>query len=113
MLDGQIRVRPGAAPTASKRLGEQLLAAAAITPEQLEDGLRLHSQAGVRLGQALTNLGFTSEATIATALTEQVGVPFVDLETVRLDPSLARLLPKEVERERGILPIAEDGDEVV
>ena len=112
---------PGGGPVAPtrhrtqprQRLGEQLLAAHVITAEQLRGALDVHAQSGVRVGQALASLGYVEEEALAAALAQQAGVPYVDLRTATPDTAAARLLPKELERERGILPLHTRGRAVV
>lgn len=98
---------------ASKSIGERLLQTGVITQDQLQRALRVHDRAGVRIGKALVNLGFVAEDELAVALAEQAGLPFYDLAGVEPDREIAQLLPMDLERERGILPILDDGDAIV
>ena len=90
---------------AYKRLGDLLLAAEAITPEELDKALSLQKGTGKRLGDVLLEHGFITEATLINALSEQLGVDFVDLSKVNLEPELAKLLPKSVARKYDIVPL--------
>jgi len=96
-----------------ERIGERLLHAAHITHEQLVQALYEHNRVGVRLGQALLNLGFVSEHDLTVTLADQAGLPYVDAHAVPFDPAVARLMPEEQARARGALPLYERGGKVV
>ena len=97
----------------SRSVGERLVRTGIVSPDQLARALQVHEQAGVRLGQALVNLGFVSERELAATLAEQADVPFVDLVGTDPDDELARRLPADIERHRGVLPLYDDGEAVV
>ncbi|MBI3980282.1 MAG: glycosyltransferase [Chloroflexi bacterium] len=96
-----------------RSLGERLLAAGAITQDQLDRALRLHTQTGVRVGKSLVSLRFISEEELGAILAEQAGVPFVDLRAAEPDLTVACLLPADTARGRGILPLYDDGLAVI
>ncbi len=98
---------------ATKSIGEFLAQRGTITQAQLRRALDVHDMAGVRLGQALVNLGFVAEEELCAALAEQAGLPFFDLHAVAPDPDLAALLPMELQRTRGVIPLYDDGEAIV
>ncbi len=94
-------------------VGERLVEAGILTREQLERALELHDKTGVRVGAALVTLGYATELELAATIAEQSGLAFVDLFAAQADPAVARLVSPEVARERGILPILDDGTAVM
>lgn len=96
-----------------ERLGERLLQAARLTHEQLLQALHEHRRVGVRLGQALVSLGFINERELTVALAEQADLPYIDARAPRFDPAVARLLPEEDARARGMLPLYDAGNVIV
>jgi glycosyltransferase XagB len=86
-------------------LGALLVDAGVITGDQLQDALRVHDDAELGFGQALVNLGFVAEDDVMEALGRQSGLPFVDLDPESVDPAIARLLPEQLERATGTLPL--------
>lgn len=94
-------------------VGERLVQAAVITREQLDRALDLHDKTGVRMGAALVTLGYVTELELAATIAEQSDLPFIDLFTAKPDPEVARLVPPDVARERGVLPIMDDGATVM
>lgn len=94
-------------------LGEILIAAKAITEEQLRAALALQNQRSVLIGQALIETGATDESTVFRALAKQAVLPFVDL-TERTPPErLTEQLDGKAAWELEVLPVAEKGDSLV
>jgi type IV pilus assembly protein PilB len=91
-------------------LGEMLVGSGAITPEQLQDALRQQKHhKGVRLGRLLVKLGFISDDTMRQTLSTQLNVPFVDLERMRIDPALGRIINHAYARRYCLLPVSSIG----
>jgi type IV pilus assembly protein PilB len=96
--------------TARLPLGEMLVTAGAISPEQLQDALRQQKHhKGVRLGRLLVKLGFISDDVMRQALSTQLNVPFVDLERMRIDPALGRIINHAYARRYCLLPVSSIG----
>lgn len=89
-------------------IGDGLLAAGLITPQQLARALEVSRQSGVRLGTALTTLDAVSEDQLYTFLGEQFGLPFFDIEPEQIAAEVVQLLPEDLQRERLIIPLAAD-----
>jgi type IV pilus assembly protein PilB len=91
------------------RLGEILLNEHLITPQQLEQAMAQQQLEGGRLGSILIKLGWVTEVDIARALGEQYGVPYIDLDTVDIDPAFIHLLPPGIVQKHLVIPIAKTG----
>lgn len=78
-----------------KRLGEILVSENRITPEQLNDALRLQKESKKPLGQILVEMEFINEEELNQILGEQLGIPHVWLRKGLVDPQIVHLLPKE------------------
>ncbi len=94
-------------------VGERLIEVGIITREQLDRALEMHDRTGVRIGAALVALGLVSEMELAATIAEQSNLPFVDLPSAEPDPEVARLVPPDRARALGILPILDDGEEIL
>ena len=92
------------------RLGDVLQAARVITKEQLAFSLEQQERTGLRLGDILVKLNFVTEKEMKQALCAQLGIPFVDLDNVVIDRTLADVVDAEFGRARGIIPIAAIGN---
>ena len=86
------------------RLGEVLVSKGLLTDAQLTQALDLQKTSGRKLGRALTDLNLVSEAQIGEVVADQLGVRFVDLAKVELDPELVGRLPEgQARRYRAIV----------
>jgi putative toxin-antitoxin system antitoxin component (TIGR02293 family) len=91
------------------RLGEILVAGGAITAAQLEHALTEQAAFQLPLGQTLLKLGYTTDETMRQALSSQLGVPYIDLQNVIIDRSLAELLDRDYARQHALFPVARIG----
>ncbi len=96
------------------RLGEALIAMNLITEEQLEDALaRQKEHRGRPLGEILVELGSITREDLKRTLTQQLGIPFVDLTRYEADPAALKLVPGPVAAEYNVLPLCIDGRALV
>jgi type IV pilus assembly protein PilB len=93
----------------SVRLGELLTKAGLISQEQLKESLRVQKETGGKLGETLIKLGFVSEEDITECLSQQFGVPSINLAHFEIDPSVIKLIPADVARKYNILPVNKTG----
>jgi type IV pilus assembly protein PilB len=77
-----------------ERLGEQLLTGGVVTSEQLEEALRKQTDLGLKLGEALIELGFVPEEQLLPYMARRLGVRAVRLRDGLVDPLVVRLIPK-------------------
>jgi type II secretory ATPase GspE/PulE/Tfp pilus assembly ATPase PilB-like protein len=98
----------------TRPLGEMLTAAGLVTEAQLREGRAHQRNRGVRIGEALVQLGHLDEASVARVVAKQNGMPFVDLTKGTIAPAVLERVPSELALEQGILPIKErDGGLIV
>jgi type IV pilus assembly protein PilB len=95
------------------RLGEILLQAGVLTPEQLEDGLRYQKETGQRLGECLVRLGHARQEDVTRALARQAGLPFVDVRRGTIPPAVIAMVPKDVALANNVLPVKAEGKSVI
>jgi type IV pilus assembly protein PilB len=76
--------------------------------------LRLDKQkgSGRRLGEVLFDEGIITEADLIEALQMQLGIEFVDLSQVDIDPEMSRLVSRNVARQYNVVPIKATPDEI-
>jgi len=70
-----------------KKLGEILVDSALLTQEQVDEALKVQKEQGGKLGDIIGELGFLSEEQIMKALEYQCKIPYIDLNSTRIDPS--------------------------
>jgi type IV pilus assembly protein PilB len=93
----------------SVRLGELLTKASLITQDQLKDALKVQKDTGSKLGETLIKLGFVSEEDITECLSQQFGVPSINLDHFEIDGSVIKLINADVARKYNILPVNKTG----
>jgi type IV pilus assembly protein PilB len=96
-----------------KRLGEILVAAKAITEEQLRAALAVQEQRTILLGEALMEQGAVDELTLFRALAKQGRLPFVDLAERTPPARLTELIDGKTAWELKAMPVAEKDDQLV
>ena len=97
---------------AYKRLGDVLLAAGAISEEDLNKALGLQKGTDHRLGTVLIESGIITERQLIEALEMQLGVDFIDLSKTTIDPEMAKYIPKNVAKKHNIVPVRVDRDQL-
>ncbi|HEY0463865.1 MAG TPA: response regulator [Polyangiaceae bacterium] len=86
-----------------KQIGKILLRQRALTPEQLDRALA--EQKGDRLASRLAADGTISDVAALKALSEQHGIPGIDLTQICLKLDDLELLPREIAEKHLILPV--------
>ncbi len=91
------------------RIGELLTKAKLLTNEQLERALDEQKQSGGRIGEHLIRLGYVTEEDILDCLSQQYGVPSINLQHFEIDDSIIRLIPADVARKYQFIPVSKTG----
>ena len=89
-----------------QRTGEILLEMGLITPQQLEEALDEQKHTHLRIGEVLLQRGWIKGAELTKALARRLGVQFLDLEEMRVDPSAAGLITDRDARRYAAIPVA-------
>ncbi|HEX6881782.1 MAG TPA: GspE/PulE family protein [Planctomycetota bacterium] len=98
----------------TRPLGELLTAAGLVSEAQLREGRAHQRNKGVRIGEALVQLGHLDETALARVVAKQNSLPFVDLTKGAIPAAVLARVPAELALEQGILPIKEkDGGLIV
>jgi type IV pilus assembly protein PilB len=105
-------VAPPAAPRPirPRLLGEVLIEAGVIDAKGVARAMEVQKKSGGRLGSVLVILGLCSEHQIREALYDQLGVEVVDLGLMEPDREALDLLPIEMIRRYGVVPLKLDGN---
>ncbi|MBE5923158.1 MAG: type II secretion system protein GspE [Lachnospiraceae bacterium] len=90
------------------RMGDLLVAAGAITEEDLQQALVMQKEKGLKLGRTLLDGGFISRELLIATLTQQLGVEFIDLKGVKLEDDVLALIPEADIVKYKVLPIGFD-----
>ena len=94
-----------------KRLGEILIAAEYLTPEQLNKALEIQKKVpGKKIGEILVEQGFTTQRRVYKALERQLDVEFIDLTGMAIPKEMARLVPRSIARKYNVVPVSADAE---
>ena len=95
------------------RIGDLLVASGDISEEQLAEALALQKESGLKLGRILIDQQFIDEERLLNLLSEQLGVPFVDLTNFVFDEELVALLPETYARRYRAIVLERQGDQLL
>lgn len=87
------------------KLGDVLVKAGAITEEQLLRSLDEQKLKAIPLGEALVSLGFITEEKLLKSLADQLKIPYLDLQEVKISQNAIRKVSEVVARKHRIIPI--------
>lgn len=90
------------------RMGDLLVAAGAITEEQLQEALALQKEKGQKLGKTLLDEGFISQELLVAVLTQQLGVEFIDLKGCKFDDEVLSLISEDIVMKYNVIPLGFD-----
>ena len=98
----------------TRSLGEMLAAAGLVSEAQLREGRAHQRNRGIRIGEALVQLGHLDEIAVARMVAKQNGLAFVDLGKGTIPAAVLERVPAELALEQGLLPVKDkDGGLIV
>ncbi|HEX9758003.1 MAG TPA: type II secretion system ATPase GspE [Nitrospiria bacterium] len=96
-----------------KPIGEILREKFFLTPEQLEEGLKIQKEKGGRIGEILVRLKFVKMDQVLESLAVQMSIPFLpEIHISDIDPALAVRIPLGFAKKNGLLPLKSEGGKV-
>ncbi|TAA45198.1 GspE/PulE family protein [Corallincola spongiicola] len=95
------------------RLGDLMVHESIITEQQLTQALQAQRSGGRKLGATLIDLGHLTEEQLLQFLSQQLNIPFIDLQDLRLDPKIAQLLPEVHARRHRALVVQDKGQSLL
>ena len=96
------------------KLGDLLVEAGLISSDQLLEALRLQAtDRSRRLGDILTDMGVVTAWQVQLALSEKLGIPFVDLREFKVDPVALQLVSASFAKRHQVLPLLCVGESLV
>jgi type IV pilus assembly protein PilB len=88
------------------RIGDKLVSMGLISKDQLGVALQEQKNNKILLGQILVDFGFITESALAEVLAETTGTERFDIKKTMLDPTVIKMIPKEVALRHKIIPIS-------
>ena len=96
----------------SDYLGQILISMGVIDEAQLQEGLDHHKKKGLRIGEALRDLGHVTAEDVAEALSRQFGLKLIDPAAMRLAPEVLKLVQKSTALEHSVIPVEATEDHI-
>ncbi|EJL6720973.1 GspE/PulE family protein [Vibrio sp. 1409] len=93
-----------------KRLGDLLVEESIVSEEQIQQALNAQRSTGQKLGDALIDLGFITEKQMLDFLSQQLGLPLIDLGRAPVDAEAVQILPEVHARRLRAMVVARNGD---
>jgi type IV pilus assembly protein PilB len=90
-----------------KDIGTLLREYGLINDEDLQEGIRLQKETGLRLGESLARLGKVKMEDIEWVLSKQLDIPFVIVEDITVNTDLLKKFEKNFLLKNRILPLYE------
>ena len=91
--------------TPTRTMTSILVEGGIVTEAQVEQAVSHQRERGILIGEALVDLGFTSEENIVWALSKQLGIPYVDVRADAIDLDQVKRLPEALLRRVQAVPL--------
>jgi len=92
------------------RLGDLLVSNGVITENQLQEALEMQRNTHQKLGEILVQLEYVQEDQLTTVLSDQLGIPTIDLDHYVIDSQITSLVSKWLAQTYKIIPLFKLGD---
>ncbi len=101
-------------PFTNQRIGEILIEQGLITPQQLEEALKIQKEGNKkRLGEVLTEIGAISKEELYKTLQYIYETEYVDLSNYVIDPEVISFISKKTALQFKLIPISKNDDELI
>lgn len=92
-----------------KRLGDILIDCNLINEDQLKEALSFQREHGLKLGEALSQMGLVTEDDIIWALGNQLNISFIHLSPEIVNPEVIKLISADFARDYRLMPLYKSG----
>ncbi len=79
----------------------------------LEKALKVQREKGGSLSDILVDMGLVSRNDLMVALSQELGIPPINLSKYKVDPNVIKLIPKKIAKRYQIIPISKMGNTLV
>ena len=97
----------------TEHIGALLLEEGLLTRRDLDRAVEVQTNTGTPLTRVLVTEGIVEEADLVRALARHIGLEYVNLSEVNVDPVAAALLPESLARRYMVIPIGFEDDRLV
>ena len=93
-----------------ERLVNILISGNLIKKKDLDKALEIQKKIGGSLGKILVDQGFITHKSLMVAISEQLGIPPIDLSKYKIDKEILKLIPEKAARHYSVLPLSRIGN---
>ncbi|MCX5812568.1 MAG: hypothetical protein NT178_08495 [Proteobacteria bacterium] len=86
-------------------IGELLVKMGLINEKRPKDALKAQIAEGRRIGEVLIKLGLVSEVDILKALSQQFGIPLIDMEHTEIEEIVIKLISLNTAKRFSVIPV--------
>jgi len=99
-------------PTLKEEIIQILSESKKISPQQLEEALRLQKETKLPLKKILLDKKLINEEDLLSLLSRKLYIPILHLNRYNVSPQIMNILPQEIALRYGIVPISRMGDNI-
>ena len=77
-----------------------------IKQEDLEKAMTAQKEKGGSLSDILVDMGYISRSDLMVVLSNELGIPPINLSRYKIDPNVIKLIPKKAAKSYRIMPIS-------
>lgn len=92
------------------RINDALVKKGLISQKDLNKAIKIQKNKGGKLSDILVHEGFIDKNTLMSVLSQELGIPTINLARYKVDTEVLRLIPKKLAMHYKILPISKMGD---
>ena len=93
-----------------ERLNKLFLERGLITSANLNEALKMQKEKGGKLSDILVEKGFISKKDLMVVLSEELGIPPINLARYKMDPAVVKLIPRKLAQHYQMIPISKMGN---
>lgn len=80
-----------------------------LTENDIKKALELQKKKGGKLSDILVAMGLVSRQNLTVAMSEELGIPPIDLSRYKIGPETIKLIPKKIVKQYRIIPVSKMG----
>src|SRR3989338_570694 len=92
-----------------ERLVALLLQKKILSPEKLEQALKIHNEKKEKIEDCLVRLGYVSRENLLEVMSAELGIPTIHLSRYKIDPAVLSLVPRKLAEHYCLIPISSSG----
>ncbi|MBI4550602.1 MAG: Flp pilus assembly complex ATPase component TadA [Candidatus Omnitrophica bacterium] len=80
-----------------------------ISGEKLQKAIEMHKTMGGKLSSILVSEGLLNEQDLAVLISQELGIPVLNLSSLKIDPEVIKIIPKKIAERYELVAIAKMG----